>query len=81
MPGTKNPTPSPREHEHHAGDAGIPDHDDPGKCNKCGHGFEGPARHVAIQSSDRGVIGWVVDSGDAFAGVKCPNCGSQLIGA
>ena len=31
------------------------------KCNKCGHGFEGLARHVAIQSSDRGVIGWVVD--------------------
>lgn len=51
------------------------------KCNKCGHGFEGPARHVAIQSSDRGVIGWVVDSGDAFAGVKCPTCGSELIGA
>ena len=50
------------------------------KCNDCGHEFEGPARHVAIQS-ERGVIGWNVDSGDAFAGVSCPNCGSQLIGA
>jgi DNA-directed RNA polymerase subunit RPC12/RpoP len=50
------------------------------RCNNCGYKFEGSARHVAIQSSDQGVIGWNVDSGDAFAGVNCPNCGSERIG-
>lgn len=50
------------------------------KCNNCVQEFEGPARHVAIQS-EQGVIDWVVDSGDAFVGVTCPNCGSELIGA
>ncbi len=49
-------------------------------CNNCGHEFKGLARHVAIPSSDRGVIGWVVDSGDAFRGTTCPRCGSGLIG-
>lgn len=51
------------------------------RCNNCGHEFEGLARHVAIQSHERGVIGWNIDSGDAFGDVTCPKCGSELIGA
>jgi ribosomal protein L34E len=39
------------------------------KCNNCGHEFEGLARHVPIQTRDRGVLNWIVDSGDAFGGV------------
>lgn len=49
-------------------------------CNECHHEFPGMARHVAIQSSDRGVIGWALDDGDAFRGTRCPECGSELIG-
>ncbi len=31
------------EHEHHAGDAGIPDHDDPGRAASPGLPQEGPS--------------------------------------
>jgi hypothetical protein len=49
--------------------------------NSCGHQIEDFAWHVAIQTSDQGVIGWNIATGNAFAGVNCPNCGSKLIGA
>jgi hypothetical protein len=51
------------------------------RCNSRGHRFEDFAWHEAIQSSEQGVIGWNMASGNAFAGVSCPNCGSKLIGA
>ena len=51
------------------------------KCNACGHEFEGLARHEAVGSLERGMVKWVVDSGDAFRGVRCPKCGSELIGS
>ena len=43
------------------------------RCNSCGHQFEDFAWHVAIQTSDQGVIEWNIASGNAFAGVNCPN--------
>ncbi len=49
--------------------------------HSCGHQFEDFAWHEAIQTSDQGVIGWNIASGNAFAGVNYPNCGSKLIGA
>lgn len=50
------------------------------KCNNCGHEFEDLAWHEAIQSDEGGVIDWVIASGNAFAGVTCPNCDSPRIG-
>jgi hypothetical protein len=51
------------------------------RCNCCGDQFEDFAWHEDIQTSDQGVIGWNIASGNAFAGVNCPNCDSKLIGA
>lgn len=50
------------------------------RCDNCGHEFEGMAWHEAIQSDERGVISWVIASGNAFDGVTCPECGSNLLG-
>ena len=37
------------------------------RCNSCGHQFEDFAWHVAIQTSDQGVIEWNIASGNAFS--------------
>jgi hypothetical protein len=48
------------------------------QCSECAYQFEGRVWHVAIQPLNKSEpLGWVVHS---YNGVRCPSCGSELIG-
>ncbi len=50
------------------------------QCNNCGQRFEDRVLHEAIRSEEADYpLGWVVAE-DAYGEVRCPNCGSNLIG-
>lgn len=46
------------------------------RCQRCGHTFRSSFLYVSQDTSDRGMLGWEVDS---FDGLTCPVCGSQIV--